>query len=331
MKEPILQAKGLKKFFPLDSPIPFKKSSDSVRAVDDVSFELYPGETLGVVGESGCGKSTVARLATRLIQPTEGTVYLEGQNLMTMNEEQLRVARRDIQMVFQNPYASLDPRKTIEQLISEPLVIHKIGDKRSRRKRVHELLEVVGLQSHHANRHPHEFSGGQRQRINIARALALNPKVVICDESVSALDVSVQAQVINLLKELQKEFQLTYMFISHDLNVVRYMCDRILVMYLGEVVEVGTYKDIYERPEHPYTKALLSAIPRENPEEEKERIILTGNVPSPIHPPSGCYFHERCPFAMDICKTKAPEMVTVSDSHEAACHLINKGDSEHVI
>lgn len=326
MTEPIIKARGLKKYFPIDNPVPFKKSIDSVKAVDDVSFDLYPGETLGIVGESGCGKSTLARLVTRLIQPTEGSVVLGDEELMELDQNALRASRRDIQMIFQNPYASLDPRKTVEQLLSEPLIIHNVGDKNSRKKRVKELLEIVGLQDYHANRHPHEFSGGQRQRINIARALALNPKVVICDESVSALDVSVQAQVINLLKYLQKEFDLTYIFISHDLNVVRYICDRILVMYLGKVVEVGTFKEIYERPKHPYTEALLSAIPKEDPHEDKERIILKGNVPSPINPPSGCYFHERCPYVMDICKTKAPTMENVSESHQSACHLVNKGE-----
>lgn len=326
MTEPILKVRDIKKHFPLDSPIPFLKSKESVKAVDDVSFDLYPGETLGVVGESGCGKSTLARLVMRLTQPTDGSVLLEGKNLLEMDKEQLRATRKDIQMVFQNPYASLDPRKTVEQLLTEPLEIHQVGDRKSRRERVKELLEIVGLQAYHADRHPHEFSGGQRQRINIARALALNPKIMICDESVSALDVSVQAQIINLLKKLQKEFNLTYIFISHDLNVVRYMCDRILVMYLGKVVEVGSYKEIYANPQHPYTEALFSAIPKEDPNDNKERIILKGNIPSPIHPPSGCYFHERCPYAMDICKTTAPTFRHVSEGHQAACHLIKEGE-----
>lgn len=264
----------------------------------------------------------MARLVNQLIAPTEGTVELNGENLVNMNKEKLRVFRKTIQMVFQDPFASLDPRKTVGELIAEPLVIHKIGNKTSRKERVKELLEVVGLRGSHSGRYPHEFSGGQRQRINIARALALNPDVIICDEPVSALDVSVQAQVINLLKKLQKDFNLTYIFISHDLNVVRYVCDRIAVMYLGKIVEMGTYKEIYEDSKHPYTRALLSSIPKESPNEIKERIILKGSVPSPINPPSGCHFHERCPFAMDVCKVKYPELMEVGNGHQSSCHLL---------
>lgn len=322
MTEAILKVRNLKKHFQLDSPIPFKKSDQSVKAVDGVSFDVFPGETLGVVGESGCGKSTMARLVNQLITPTDGTVELNGENLVNMNKEKLRVFRKTIQMVFQDPFASLDPRKTVGELIAEPLVIHKIGNKTSRKERVKELLEVVGLRGSHSGRYPHEFSGGQRQRINIARALALNPDVIICDEPVSALDVSVQAQVINLLKKLQKDFNLTYIFISHDLNVVRYMCDRIAVMYLGKIVEMGTYKEIYEDSKHPYTRALLSSIPKESPNEVKERIILSGSVPSPINPPSGCHFHERCPFAMEICKIKSPKLIDVGNGHQSSCHLL---------
>lgn len=322
MTEAILKVRNLKKHFYLDSPIPFKKSDQSVKAVDGVSFDVFPGETLGVVGESGCGKSTMARLVNQLIAPTEGTVELNGENLVNMNKEKLRVFRKTIQMVFQDPFASLDPRKSVGELIAEPLVIHKIGNKTSRKERVKELLEVVGLRGSHSGRYPHEFSGGQRQRINIARALALNPDVIICDEPVSALDVSVQAQVINLLKKLQKDFNLTYIFISHDLNVVRYVCDRIAVMYLGKIVEMGTYKEIYEDSKHPYTRALLSSIPKESPNEIKERIILKGSVPSPINPPSGCHFHERCPFAMDVCKVKSPELMDVGNGHQSSCHLL---------
>lgn len=322
MTEPLLKVRGLKKHFAMESPIPFRKSTQSVKAVDGVSFDVFPGETLGIVGESGCGKSTMARLVNQLITPSGGTVEFKGENLVGIDSKRLRSYRKSIQMVFQDPFASLDPRKSIGQLIAEPLVIHSIGNKETRSARVKELLEVVGLSEYHAERYPHEFSGGQRQRINIARALALNPEVIICDEPVSALDVSVQAQVINLLKQLQKEFNLTYIFISHDLNVVKYMCDRIAVMYLGKIVEMGTYKDLYDHPKHPYTKALLSAIPKESPHDKKERIILTGSVPSPINPPSGCHFHERCPVALDICKTVVPELKETGNGHVASCHLL---------
>ncbi|MEH7381227.1 dipeptide ABC transporter ATP-binding protein [Bacillus sp. JJ1533] len=324
MAEPLLKVRDIKKHFAIESPIPFKKSTQSVKAVDGVSFDVFPGETLGIVGESGCGKSTMARLVNQLITPTSGTVEFKGKDLVTLDSKQLRKARKSIQMVFQDPYASLDPRKTIGQLIEEPLVIHQIGDKQSRKARVNELLEVVGLREFHAERYPHEFSGGQRQRINIARALALNPDVIICDEPVSALDVSVQAQVINLLKQLQKDFNLTYIFISHDLNVVRYMCDRIAVMYLGKIVEMGTYLELYNAPKHPYTQALLSAIPKESPHDKKERIILKGSVPSPINPPTGCHFHERCPVATEMCKTVAPELMDTGNGHVASCHLLKE-------
>lgn len=321
--EALLEVKDLKKHFPISNSIPFKKSTQSVKAVDGVNFKVYAGETLGVVGESGCGKSTMARLVNQLIKPTSGSVNFGNENLVGMDAEKLRTMRKKIQMVFQDPYASLDPRKRIGELIAEPLVIHKVGNQASRKKKVEELLEIVGLNKRYADRYPHEFSGGQRQRINIARALTLNPQLVICDEPVSALDVSVQAQVINLLKQLQKEFNLTYIFISHDLNVVRYMCDRIAVMYLGKIVEIGTYEEIYSNPKHPYTKALFSAIPKENPFEKKEHIILKGNVPSPINPPSGCHFHERCPMAQEICKTKEPNIITIENQHQASCHFAN--------
>ncbi|MCH6264964.1 ABC transporter ATP-binding protein [Neobacillus citreus] len=321
MAEAIIKVENLRKHFPIQDPLPFKKSTQSVKAVDGVSFDVFRGETLGIVGESGCGKSTMARLINQLIRPTEGKVLFKGQDLAAMGPKEIRDSRKSIQMVFQNPYASLDPRKTIKQLIAEPLEIHKVGDKASRLDRVRELLEVVGLSSYHADRYPHEFSGGQRQRINIARALALNPDVIICDEPVSALDVSVQAQVINLLKDLQKKFQLTYIFISHDLNVVRYMCDRIAVMYLGKIVEIGTYEEIYQNPLHPYTRALLSAVPKESPYDKKERILLKGDVPSPVNPPSGCHFHLRCPYAVESCKSVVPELKQNGDGQRVACHL----------
>ncbi|SFD88108.1 peptide/nickel transport system ATP-binding protein/oligopeptide transport system ATP-binding protein [Lentibacillus persicus] len=321
--EPLLEVKDLKKYFPVANNAPFKKSTQSVKAVDGVNFNVYPGETLGVVGESGCGKSTMARLVNQLIKPTDGVVNFKKENLIGMDSNTLRSTRKKIQMIFQDPYASLDPRIKVEELIAEPLAIHKVGNKESRRARVEELLEIVGLNKRFADRYPHEFSGGQRQRINIARALTLNPELIICDEPVSALDVSVQAQVINLLKKLQDEFNLTYIFISHDLNVVRYMCDRIAVMYLGKIVEVGTYEEIYSNPQHPYTKALFSAVPKESPFEDKERVILKGTVPSPLNPPSGCSFHERCPVAIDMCQSQEPEVVTASNKHQASCHLVN--------
>lgn len=263
----------------------------------------------------------MARLITQLIRPTAGSVLFKSKDLVTLSEQEMKKERKSIQMIFQNPYASLDPRKTVEQLIMEPLLIHGVGTKLEQKKRVKELLEVVGLSEYHAQRYPHEFSGGQRQRINIARALTLNPDLVICDESVSALDVSIQAQVINLLKDLQSQFQLTYMFISHDLNVVRYISDRIAVMYLGRVVELGTYEEIYRSPQHPYTRALLSAVPKESPFEEKQQIILSGDVPSPMNPPSGCHFHKRCPYATEACKTDSPVLRDYQNGHMVACHL----------
>ena len=296
MDKTILEVQGLKKHFPVSNSLPFQSSKIAVKAVDGINFEVYKGETFGIVGESGCGKSTLARLINQLITPTDGIVNFNGVDLASLSAKKIREARKSIQMVFQNPDASLNPRKKIDYLISEPLKIHGIGTKEERQKRVVELLETVGLSAYHAERYPHEFSGGQKQRVNIARALALNPEVVICDEPVSALDVSVQAQVINLLKRLQKELDLTYIFISHDLNVVRYICDRIAVMYLGRIVEIGTYEEIYESPKHPYTKALLSSVPKESPLEKKERTILKGDLPSPLNPPKGCHFHTRCPF-----------------------------------
>lgn len=324
MGEAILEVRHLKKYFPIRDKVFFSKPTGYVRAVDDVSFDVYQGETLGIVGESGCGKSTTARLVNQLIRPTEGSVLFKGQDLASLKAKEIRQARKSIQMVFQNPYASLDPRKTVKHLIMEPLLIHRVGTKKEREKKVDELLEVVGLASYHGERYPHEFSGGQQQRINIARALALNPDLVICDEPVSALDVSIQAQVINLLKDLQKEFKLTYMFISHDLGVVEYVSDRIAVMYLGKIVELGTYEDIYQRPQHPYTRALLSAVPKQNPKENKERIVLSGDVPSPINPPSGCPFHTRCPFVVEKCRTERPTFQDYRKGHTVACHRMGE-------
>ncbi|CAH0122192.1 MULTISPECIES: ABC transporter ATP-binding protein [unclassified Paenibacillus] len=324
MSEPILQVRALKKHYPVKDGILFSKPSRFVKAVDDVSFDVFKGETLGIVGESGCGKSTMARLVTQLVKPTSGSVLFKGKDLSGLSGQELKQERKHIQMVFQNPYASLDPRKTVEQLIMEPLVIHNVGTRQERLAKVRELLEVVGLSAYQAQRYPHEFSGGQRQRINIARALALNPDLVICDEPVSALDVSIQAQVINLLKDLQSRFGLTYIFISHDLNVVKYISDRIVVMYLGKVVEMGTFEDIYNNPRHPYTRALLSAVPKENPFLEKERILLSGDVPSPMNPPAGCHFHKRCPFAVEACGQSYPELVADQKGHAVACHLADQ-------
>lgn len=321
--EPILQINNLKKHFDIPNNIPFLPSNQSVKAVDGVSFKVFKGETLGIVGESGCGKSTVARVASQIISPTDGNIVFDGQSLNNLSNNEFKKIRRSIQMVFQDPYATLNPRMKIGDLIAEPLIVHKIGSKKERKEKVEQLLETVGINKRFYDRYAHEFSGGQRQRINIARALALNPDLIICDEPVSALDVSIQAQVLNLLRELQKEFNLTYIFISHDLNVVRYICDRIAVMYLGKIVEIGTYQEIYDNPKHPYTKALLSSIPKENPFDSIDRVPLKGNVPSPINPPSGCSFHERCPFAIDICKKDVPELLSKNDDHLAACHVVN--------
>jgi len=320
MKEPLLEVKDLKKYFPIKGGI-FSKAIGYVYAVDGVSFYLNEGESLGLVGESGCGKSTTARAILRLIEPTEGEILFQGKDICKLNPTEMRSVRRDMQIVFQDPYASLDPRRTVEQIIGEPLNVFRISTKKERRDRIAYLLQKVGLSPDHARRYPHEFSGGQRQRIGIARALALNPKLIIGDEPVSALDVSIQAQVINLLEDIQKEFNLSYMIIAHDLAVVEHVCDRIAVMYLGRIVELAKDRELYTSPLHPYTIALLSAIPVPDPNITKKRIILEGDVPSPMRPPSGCHFHTRCPQKNEECKTTVPQLTDIGDGHYVACHL----------
>jgi oligopeptide transport system ATP-binding protein len=320
--EVLLEVRNLVKHFPIRQGIIFSKQVGAVQAVDDVSFTVHTGETLGLVGESGCGKTTTGRLILRLIEPTSGDVIFDGKNIPTLPKDELRELRKDMQIIFQDPYGSLNPRMTVGDIIGEPLHIHKLARGPEKEKRVRELLEVVGLSAFHARRFPHEFSGGQRQRIGIARALAVRPKLIICDEPVSALDVSIQAQVINLLQDLQKEFDLTYIFIAHDLSVVKHISDRVAVMYLGKIVELTDKDELYRNPKHPYTQALLSAIPEADPTIKKERILLTGDVPSPINPPKGCRFHTRCPKVMDICKVEEPEFVDSGNGHFVACHLV---------
>jgi len=309
----LLEVRHLVKHFPVEN------SADVVQAVDDVSFEIFAGETLGLVGESGCGKSTVGRCLLRLHEPTSGEVLFEGEDIVGLPNNRMQALRREMQIIFQDPYASLNPRLTVRQIVSEPLKIHNIGDKHEQNNRVSDLLQKVGLDPKYADRYPHEFSGGQRQRIGIARALALNPKLIICDEPVSALDVSVQAQVVNLLQELQDEFGLTYLFISHGLAVVEHISDRVAVMYLGKIVEICNADELYEMPLHPYTKALLSAIPIPDPTKKRERIVLKGDIPTPINPPSGCRFRTRCPIAIDECASVEPELREITKGHFAAC------------
>ncbi len=319
----LLRAEHIKKYFPIRSGVLIQREIARVHAVDDVSFELRAGETLGLVGESGCGKSTLARCIARLYDITSGSLVFEGNDITSYSRRQLRPVRRDLQMVFQDPYASLNPRKRVGAIIADPLRIHKAGSREQIRQRVLDLLELVGLSSEHINRYPHEFSGGQRQRIGVARALALKPKLVIADEPVSALDVSIRAQVINLLDDLQEELGLTYLFIAHDLGVVRHVSDRIAVMYLGKIVEISPAEELYERPVHPYTEALLSAVPIPDPDlsAARQQIVLEGDVPSPISPPTGCRFHPRCRYATDICTTEEPPLVQHGSlGHLAACH-----------
>ncbi|SBT64453.1 peptide/nickel transport system ATP-binding protein [Micromonospora sediminicola] len=323
--ETVLAVDDLVKHFPITQGVLFKRQIGAIRAVDGVSFELRRGETLGVVGESGCGKSTLARLLMRLETPTSGRATLEGKDLFRASGSELRRLRRNMQMVMQDPYTSLNPRMTVGDIIGEPFAIHpEAAPKGSRRQRVRELLDVVGLNPEHLNRYPHQFSGGQRQRIGIARALALRPEIIVCDEPVSALDVSIQAQVINLLEQLQDEFGLSYIFIAHDLSVVRHISDRVAVMYLGRIVEIGTEEQIYRRATHPYTQALLSAVPVPDPEARTERSIirLSGDVPSPADPPSGCRFRTRCWKAEEVCATQDPQTVPrAADPHPSACHF----------
>lgn len=322
--EALLEVKNLVKHFPITQGIVFSKKVGAVQAVDDISFSVRKGETLGLVGESGCGKSTTGRVLLRLIEATSGDVTFEGRNILSLSPKEMRELRKDMQIIFQDPYASLNPRMTVGDIIGEPLKIHGLAKGKERQKRVQELLDVVGLASYHARRYPHEFSGGQRQRIGIARALAVKPKLIICDEPVSALDVSIQAQVINLLQDLQKEFGLTYLFIAHDLSVVKHISDRVAVMYLGKIVELADKDELFDNPMHPYTQALMTAIPVADPNYKRERIILQGDVPSPINPPAGCRFHTRCPKATDICRHTIPEYREVADKHWASCHLLNK-------
>ncbi|CAM3858659.1 ABC transporter ATP-binding protein [Mesobacillus zeae] len=320
MNDVLLEVAGLKKYFPLHGGFFGKKTGD-VKAVDDISFFVKKGETLGLVGESGCGKSTTGRMLMRLIEPTEGSVRFDGKELVGLGSKEMRETRKDMQMVFQDPFASLNPRHTVEQILEEPLIVHGIGTSAERKQRVGEMLEVVGLSSYHAKRYPHQFSGGQRQRIGIARALMTNPKLIIADEPVSALDVSIQSQVLNLLEDLQQEFQLTYIFIAHDLGVVRHISDRVGVMYLGRLVEITDSDRLYEEPLHPYTKALLSAVPVPDPGQRKEPVLLTGDMPSPENPPMGCAFHTRCRECMAICSEERPVLKEITPGHFAACHL----------
>ncbi|MCM3240264.1 dipeptide ABC transporter ATP-binding protein [Heyndrickxia oleronia] len=315
----LVEVKNLKKHFPISKRI-FSKKTSVVKAVDGLTFTIEKGETLGLVGESGCGKSTTGRMIMRLIEPTEGQVFFNGQDITSFSEDKLRKFRKEFQMIFQDPFASLNPRMKIGDIIEEPLIVHGV-EKEERKQRVERLLDVVGLTPFHADRFPHEFSGGQRQRIGIARALAVNPQLIVADEPVSALDVSIQSQILNLLKDLQKEFGLTYLFISHDLSVVEHISDRVGVMYLGRMVELADKDSLYKEPLHPYTKALLSAVPVPDPKVKRERIVLKGDLPSPSNPPSGCTFHTRCPFATEECKVKVPEWKEVREKHYVSCHL----------
>ncbi|HWC78135.1 MAG TPA: dipeptide ABC transporter ATP-binding protein [Blastocatellia bacterium] len=319
--KPLLEVRDLRKHFPVGSSL-FGSGSDTLRAVDGVTFSINRGETFGLVGESGCGKSTTGRCILRLIEPTNGEVSFGGENLLALGPKELRIRRRDMQIIFQDPYASLNPRMRVGQIIEEPLVIHRTGDREKRRARVDELLRLVGLEPEHARRYPHEFSGGQRQRVGIARALALDPKFIVCDEPVSALDVSVQAQIVNLLQDLQEQLGLTYLFISHGLSVVEHISTRVGIMYLGKLVEVASSEKIFKNAQHPYTRALLSAIPIPDPEVKRERLPLKGDIPNAINPPSGCRFRTRCPIAELRCAESEPELVEVEQDHFVACMVV---------
>ncbi len=322
----LLRVNNLKKYFPIHGGF-LGRTVNHVKAVDDISFSVYEGETVSLVGESGCGKSTAGRTILRLEEPTAGEIIFNDLDLASLGKAELRKTRKDLQIIFQDPYASINPRQTVSRVLEEALQIQNIVPAEQRRSRALELLDAVGLASYQADRFPHQFSGGQRQRIGIARALSLNPKLIICDEAVSALDVSIRAQILNLLKNLQREFQLTYLFISHDLGVVRHISDRIIVMYLGRIMEIADKKALFEEPRHPYTRALLSAIPVPKPGRKKERVVLSGDVPSAIDPPEGCLFHTRCPFVRDNCRTDIPELRPVHDNkagHLVACHYFEE-------
>lgn len=320
MQDTLLEVKGLKKYFPVRKGLLLRHVAD-VKAVDDISFDLRRGETFGLVGESGCGKSTLGRAIIRIYEPSAGTVKFQGQNFLSLGGAKLREARRDVQMIFQDPMAALDPRMSVGQILSEPFEIHGILDSAQRKAKVRNLLETVGLKASHINRYPHEFSGGQKQRICIARALALEPQLIIADEPVSALDVSIQAQILNLMKDLQAKFGLTYIFISHDLSVIEHVCDRIAVMYLGKIVELASREELFANPKHPYTRALIGAIPRIGEGKKRFRRSLGGEVPSPMNPPTGCHFHPRCPSVMERCRREAPALIGVGKDHMASCFL----------
>ena len=319
-KPPILHVEQISKHFPAMTNI-FGRPLKLVRAVDDVTLTLAKGETLALVGESGCGKSTLGRLMMRLIEPSSGDIIIDGQDITKLGERQIAPIRRKIQLIFQDPFASLNPRMTVAQMVAEPLMLHKIVPAREREARVVELLEAVGLGAQHMHRYPHEFSGGQRQRIVIARALAAEPAIIVCDEPVSALDVSIRSQILNLLAELQERLGLSYLFISHDLSVVKHIADRVAVMYLGRIVEIGTAEDVFAAPRHPYTRALISAIPLPEPGARKEQKPIEGDLPSPLNPPSGCHFHTRCPYVEEICRTQRPQLIAGKSGHPSACHF----------